>query len=224
MVRFLTPHRPVCAVKVSEVTPRHAAELLPELLLDSFSDISRAPVPLRSLTVIPPMTPDLFTAIISLSPELQNLSITFLEEDRSGCSRFPGRRLSDRGDPPSLELCDDDEVFDNLPVEEISDNEGDGGTHSPRVINLVDRSIPELPGSRNLYNILNGICGGVISLLPEIAVLCLQEHQVVASLSRLYSHLREVRLGFRGNSHREREGTGEVWKSRNGNEYIQVRQ
>ncbi|KAJ7096897.1 hypothetical protein C8R44DRAFT_748685 [Mycena epipterygia] len=235
MVRLLTPHRSVCVVTVSEgqsVTSKPAAGLL----LASFLDISRASVFLRSLIVIPPMTPDLFTAIISLFPELQNLSITFLEEDRSRfCCRYPVMRTSDRGDPPSLELCDD-EAFDNLPVEEISDDEGDGDADPPRVVTLVDHSTPELPGSRNLYNILNGICGGVISLPPEIAVLCLQvdintsrlsaaqEHQVVALLSRLYAQLREVRLGFRGNSHWEREGTGAVWMRSGEKEYIQVQQ
>ncbi|KAJ7096888.1 hypothetical protein C8R44DRAFT_989158 [Mycena epipterygia] len=234
MVRLLTPHRPVCTVTVSDwqlEMPTPPAELL----LASFWDISRASVSLRSLTVITPMTAELFTAIISLFPELQHLSIVILEENRSRFRcRLGNHRTLDQSDPPSLEFCDD-EAFDNLPAEELSDDEGKTNDEPPRVVTLVHQSIhPELPDSRNLYNILNGICASVISLPSEITVFCLQvninisrlsaaqEHQVVGSLSRLYPRLREVRIGFRGESHWEREGTGAVWKGWNEDEYIQV--
>ncbi|KAJ7079896.1 hypothetical protein C8R44DRAFT_895574 [Mycena epipterygia] len=215
VVRLLAPNRPVRAMRVSW-DQTETLELLPALL-----DISRASVPLRSLVVHQAMTPESFTAILSLFSELQDLSIRILEEniDFEFLCCLMRRPTVDRADPPSVELSDE-HAFDDLPADDISDGEEE---KTARVITLVDDSIhPELPAPSNLYKLLNGICRGVISLPPEINVLALQvdieiprlstahEHQVVVSLSRLYPLLREVRLGYRGNIHWEREGA--LWK------------
>ncbi|KAJ7096836.1 hypothetical protein C8R44DRAFT_949649 [Mycena epipterygia] len=170
-------------------------------------------------------------------PELRDLFLTIDEDDPESIFdsiRYTPRRSFDSGDPPSLGLCDE-EAFDDLPPEDISDDEDQDAP--PAVATLVQDSIhPELPETANLYTLLNEISAGVVSLPPEITVLCLQVEvaifwlsatqgaQVVASLSGLYPFLREIRTGLLGNSHWVREGAGPVWMKKSENEYIQIQQ
>ncbi|KAJ7124249.1 hypothetical protein C8R44DRAFT_783236 [Mycena epipterygia] len=220
VVRLLTPNRPVCALKMLEwPTFTHATEVI----LASLLDISRASIPLRSLVAMPTPspTPNLFRSITSLFPELRDLSFTILEDvPRRRMHCHLKRRPRSTGDPPSLELCDE-EAFDNLPPEDMSDDEDEDAP--PAILVLVQDSIqPELPTSTKLYSVLNGICDGVVPLPPNLAVLCLQvqiniprlsaeqEQQVVASLSRMCPRLREIQIGLHGDSPWVREDGGAV--------------
>ncbi|KAJ7096905.1 hypothetical protein C8R44DRAFT_989166 [Mycena epipterygia] len=92
-----------CAVAVSWEQEIQASELV-----RAFSDILCASVPLRSLVVIPAMTPQLFTTIMSLFPELRELSISIVEENHLGfgcsmCRTVP--TAFDRAVPPLLSFA-----------------------------------------------------------------------------------------------------------------------
>ncbi|KAJ7096834.1 hypothetical protein C8R44DRAFT_889436 [Mycena epipterygia] len=169
----------------------------PPLLL-ALLDSSQASVRLRSLVVIPPTspTPDPFRAITSLFPELRDSFLTTHEDD-------PFEWLFETINRNFLTTVDD------FPPEDISDDEGEDAPQA--VVTLVQDSIhPELSENTNLSNILNEICDGVVSLLPQITALCLQVEiviprilategdQVVASLTRLYPFLREIRTELLG--------------------------
>ncbi|KAF7376936.1 F-box domain-containing protein [Mycena sanguinolenta] len=140
--------------------------------------------------------------------------------------------------PPSVKrrcpvLCDAD-VFNNIPKDNLSDAEQD---ESPSIVIVQIPQKPDLPlSSTKLHQVLHWIFDGTASLPQEIEILRLiwdenlpsfvwakfsvvEQQEIVAKLSHLYPHLREVRIGY-SDSVWNREGA--VWRKCGTDSYMQV--
>ncbi|KAJ6537231.1 hypothetical protein DFH09DRAFT_1178295 [Mycena vulgaris] len=222
VIRLFTPNRPVSAVTVvGERAPSNglikaAGVPIGDLML-GLLDVAQASTSLRSL-VIPRTSPSLesFATIASLFPELQQLSINITDDD----------------DNDTIELCDD-EAFDNLPEDDLSDCEE---APPPTVVFVKPSAWPEPPASDALHTAFHWICSGAVALPQSLEVLRLrlapghianysdwpseQQHQTVAALSRLYPVLRKVEMG-----HwiiRTWQRNGALWKSGEEALYLQI--
>ncbi|KAJ6475540.1 hypothetical protein C8R45DRAFT_1010313 [Mycena sanguinolenta] len=233
LVRTLTPNRPVRKVIVQPGWPLSAEDLVLTVL-----DISNASAPVRSLA-LPTTYP---TIESSLFPGLTSLSMDILcDEGMDVVCTYPVySRCSPEADTRFPDLCDGD-AFDSLPPEEVSDAEEDSEQPSPAV-DVTLETHPKMPNSARLHHtavavqeILSWICSGLVSLPLEIEVLRVtvrshdsgstvlsehHQHQVIATLSRMYLSLRELKMGYHNNPHWERIGI--LWKRKDVNEYIQV--
>ncbi|KAJ7091094.1 hypothetical protein C8R44DRAFT_817734 [Mycena epipterygia] len=203
LIQLLVPNRPIQAVTVvGEEDPDDPC--LEELMCA----LSRSSAPLLSLAIpIGSPTVDFLGSIAPLFPQLQRLSLDFADDIDIGCGFICGREPTSAVDTRSPALCDE-EAFDDLPDEDVSDAEDD----EPRTYRVVDASTClDIPTSSRLHMTLNWICAGVVALPPRIEVLKLVDdsithsrlslelqRQVVARLSFRYPVLREVEmLGFR---------------------------
>ncbi|KAJ7110965.1 hypothetical protein C8R44DRAFT_799756 [Mycena epipterygia] len=227
VVILFAPTRPVTAVKVLKDGPGRLSLTSSRKCMLALASISQGSKPLRSLA-IPRMytTQESLSAIADVFPELREFSIEIPgQTQRPENPPRPPRRSQSKADSCCPDLRDDD-AFDDLPAEDISDGEDE-----PPTVALVDETW--MPGSTAPYDILNDLCGGFVSLPPQIEVVRLREvifyslpsivvdkqHQIVAALSRLYPALREVEIGRKSNTW---ERNGSLWKRRGEESYLQV--
>ncbi|KAJ7909139.1 hypothetical protein B0H13DRAFT_2273000 [Mycena leptocephala] len=196
-----------------------------ETLLLLLNDILRSSVPLLSLCLpSAPPSLDLIEAIASRFPEIKELSLTIFQPR----SLLSMRVYANYGVPKvdldirSPELRDED-AFDNLPEDDLSDTEG---YVPPPVVVVQHRADPEIITSTNLHTILNWIVCGRVLLPPTMEVLRFEvheeeipkeprvislddQHRVIAALSEQCPLIRAVHIGYPSNFWR-REGT--LWK------------
>ncbi|KAJ6542457.1 hypothetical protein DFH09DRAFT_1173855 [Mycena vulgaris] len=228
---------------VQLLTPGHSLMLL-------CTDISRATVPLRSLTWPFPAreyeyleaeesfgssTPSpmfqFLAAIPSLFPELAELSFKFPAPLDFRCGNahmwFPESTMDSPVDRRMLELNDDEALIPRSPGYEISDAEA--AYVSPTPVVVQERIIPKklIPDQERsvpksfvctLQAVLNLIIDDLLSLPHNIEIFRAEEvdyelpltlqHKVLAALTPLYAHLREVQLDSRGTSWTR---TGNLW-------------
>jgi hypothetical protein len=123
MVGLLTLNRPISAVTVLNLDPSSPVPI--DDMKGVFIDISRSSTPIRSL-VIPctSSTIETLAFIASIFPTLTELSMDIPEKDEDRWTFRCGFRPSEdrREDTRSPELKDE-EAFDNLPAEVLSDSE-----------------------------------------------------------------------------------------------------
>ncbi|KAJ7912367.1 hypothetical protein B0H13DRAFT_2476429 [Mycena leptocephala] len=123
MVGLLTLNRPISAVTVLNLDPSNPVPI--DDMKGVFIDISRSSTPIRSL-VIPctSSTIETLAFIASIFPTLPELSMDIPEKDEDRWTFRCGFRPSEdrREDMRSPEL-NDEEAFDNLPAEVLSDSE-----------------------------------------------------------------------------------------------------
>ncbi|KAJ6537574.1 hypothetical protein DFH09DRAFT_1178005 [Mycena vulgaris] len=243
VVQLLTPGRPVSNIVISDPPSRDSLMLL-------CTDISRATVPLRSLTWpfpareyeyleaeesfgSPTPSPMLqFLSVIpSLFPELAELSFKFPAPMDFRCGNahmwFPESTMNSPVDRRTLELNDDEALIPRLPGYEISDAEAASVSPTPVVVQerispkklILDqeRSVPK-PFVCTLQAVLNLFVDDLLSLPHNIEIFRAEEvdyelpltlqHKVLAALTPLYAHLREVQLDSRGTSWTR---TGNLW-------------
>ncbi|KAF7345947.1 hypothetical protein MVEN_01617100 [Mycena venus] len=192
-------------------------------LMAACIDISRGTVPLHTLR-LPCESPtwDILVAILSLFPELKELSLKLLPSSRiyRGQDGAPGVSYGPV-DRRTLVLNDDEAFLDSPPGDDISDVESEDPppfiiTEHMRVKKLhavQEQSNPFLgTGFNMMQDVLGWLMDGFLLLPPNIEVFRVEEHavtvgdpdfqlpvadqhQVIAVLSRLYMHLREVQFG-----------------------------
>jgi hypothetical protein len=150
LIRLLVPNRPVSAVTILGM--QDTGGVSREELMDVVAQSAQAAAPLRSL-VVPPtsLTLDSMTDMISLFPELRELTMVI-----SG-NMFPGTRGRDGASArwynigaPSIELNDDD-AFDDVPAEEVSDGEEED---PPRIVRAVTLPQPVTPETLRFSKLL----------------------------------------------------------------------
>ncbi|KAJ7111333.1 hypothetical protein C8R44DRAFT_985495 [Mycena epipterygia] len=234
LVRSLTPNRPLFDVTISRSnTGSMSVENFKLVLLD----VSTASVPVQSL-VIPRTCVNLgsMSALAPLLSDLQTLSIEIeCHEQWSGvCGGVHrGIRPTLLVDTRTPRLCDE-EAFDALPDEEISDAEEDTEEAPSPAVRVQSGAHSEISNSSQLHKVINWIVDGLVSLPADIEVFRLlvpwsskatemaleHQHQIVDALSRMYPSLREVELGSHNNPHWERKGA--LWKRMGVNEYLEV--
>ncbi|KAJ7872140.1 hypothetical protein B0H14DRAFT_2570389 [Mycena olivaceomarginata] len=205
LVRALTPNRPVRKVIVRPDWPLSAEDFMLTVL-----DISNASTPVRSLA-LPTIYPTIesLNTLSSLFPGLTSLSMDIrCDEDRELVHWHPAffRSCSPEADTRLPDVCDED-VFDSLPPEEVSDAEEDS-EQPPPAVDVTLETHPKMPDSVCLHEILSWICSSLVLLQPEIEVLRVtvrshdsgstvlsddHQHQVIATLSRMYPSLRELK-------------------------------
>ncbi|KAJ6463013.1 hypothetical protein C8R45DRAFT_1177950 [Mycena sanguinolenta] len=192
------------------------------------NDLLKTSVPLRSLS-IPETSPtlELLNSITSLFPQLKDFSIHIKQPTFSAryTSYLPLYPPVDNRCP----VLHDAHSFDDSPEDDLSDAEQD----TPRSIALVQ--LPKelkMPSSTDLHKTLQWICSGAALLPHEIEVLRFfcsedsvvsnfpraQEHEIIATLSQLYPHFRDLEIGY---SHEPWTREGAVW-SKSGTNYMQV--
>ncbi|KAJ7869186.1 hypothetical protein B0H14DRAFT_2728120 [Mycena olivaceomarginata] len=216
IVRELAPGRPVGNVAIFD---GHTAISLKPVCIA----ISRGTVPLHTLC-LPCKLPtwDILAAILSLFPELKELSLKLLpfgyghpgQPGTSGTSYSPVDRRT-------LVLNDDEAFLDSLPADDISDVESEDPppfivTEHMRVkLHAVQEQSNPFFGfdmQSQYQDVLGWLMDGFLSFPPNIEVFRVEQHaplignpdfqlpvadqhQVIAVLSRLYVHLREVQFG-----------------------------
>ncbi|KAJ6484307.1 hypothetical protein DFH09DRAFT_1459934 [Mycena vulgaris] len=243
VVQLLIPDRPVSNVVISDPPSRDSLMLL-------CKDISRATVPLRSLTWPFPereyeeleaveyfgsstLSPSLqfFGAIPFLFPELVELSFNFPPPMDLSCDNahlwFPESTMDTPIDRRTLELNDDEAFIDRLPGYKIAEAEAAHVSAIPVVVQerislkklIPDekRSVPNFFVS-TLQAVLDLFIDDSMSLPPNIEIFRAEEvdyelpltfqHKVLAALTPLYAHLREVQLDSRGTSWTQ---NGNLW-------------
>ncbi|KAF7374260.1 Acylamino-acid-releasing enzyme [Mycena sanguinolenta] len=133
----------------------------------ALKDLLKASAPLLSLSIPETTpTPELFTAIMSFSPQLRQLSIHIPESRFSTwLGPVPGSPLhpSPRRCPPFR----DADVFNNIPEDDLSDAEQDEPPSVVLVQVLQKLSSP----STKLHQVFHRIFDGTASLPPQIEVL-----------------------------------------------------
>jgi hypothetical protein len=112
-------NRPVSAVAIFRKSMEH---LSPKDLILVLQNLSRSSVPLLSLS-LPPAPPSLETleTVASLFPALRELTINIFPPDDGIACRFPAR--PDRSLDMRCPVLYDDDAFNNLPNDDISDAE-----------------------------------------------------------------------------------------------------
>ncbi|KAJ7869146.1 hypothetical protein B0H14DRAFT_3861270 [Mycena olivaceomarginata] len=230
IVRELAPSRPVGNVVIFD-------GLTANSLMPACIDISRGTVPLHTLCLpCMSLTQDILAAILSLFPELKELSLKLLpsfhiypgQDGAPGASYRPVDRRT-------LVLNDNEAFLDSPPADDISDVESEDPppfivTEHVRVKKLHavrEQSNPFLRMGFFMQDVLEWLMDGSLSFPPNIEVFRVEEHsprirdpdfqlrvadqyQVIAVLSRLYMHLREVQFGSEslGSSWTR---TGDLW-------------
>ncbi|KAJ7853447.1 hypothetical protein B0H13DRAFT_2082644 [Mycena leptocephala] len=200
MVGLLTLNRPISTVTVLNQDPNKLVPI--DDMKGLFLDISRSSAPIRSLVL--PCT----------SSTIETLAFI-----ASICGFQPGEDL--REDTRSPEL-NDEEAFDNLPAEVLSDSE----EHPPPVRRakpaqtplaalplwadsptLLNRTVTSNADANPFQDFLRRICLDLVEFPPNIALLQIRppkgasrpfrerEAAAIAALSRQYLRLREVTLG-----------------------------
>ncbi|KAF7374205.1 hypothetical protein MSAN_00302600 [Mycena sanguinolenta] len=235
MLGLFSPNRPLAAVTIlySPLKDWAAGDFMP-----IFNDLLKASIPLLSLSISSQGWPtlDLLAAITSFFPHLQELSV-HLESPPDFVHPIFGRP---RPESPDMQcpVLRDDAAFDNIPEDALSDAEDD----KPPSVALV--RVPrqmEMSSSTTLHQMLHWILTGAASLPDEIEVLRFisdepplywrdfsleeqdfsleEQHEVIATLSHLYPHLRELEMGY-PESLWIREGA--VWRKSGMDLYMQV--
>ncbi|KAF8214875.1 hypothetical protein K438DRAFT_1802286 [Mycena galopus ATCC 62051] len=194
--QLFTPGRPVIKVVVTDSSP--------DPLMPMLTDMARSTAHLQCLHLHcqSPTLNDLAT-LASLLPELQELFF---------CGFNSRRRKSRRADTPldlrTLELNDEMAFAGELPADEISDVELEG---DPAPTTSADILLPQkmlLLQKMRSQSMLRNVCGwlndGSLLLPPNIEVFRVDDpngllspasqHQTIEVLSRLYTHLREVKF------------------------------
>ncbi|KAJ7359121.1 hypothetical protein DFH08DRAFT_800994 [Mycena albidolilacea] len=231
IVRELAPGRPVGNVVIFDGLT--ASYLMPVCI-----DISRGTVPLHTLCLSCwLLTWDILAAILSLFPELKELSLKLLpggygypgQDGTSGTSYSPVDRQT-------LVLNDDEAFLDSPPADNISDVESEDLPPFIVTKHMWVKKLYAVQEQSNLFlfhmqsqyqDVLEWLMDGSLSFPPNIEVFRVEEHatlfgdpdfqlpvadqhQVIAVLSRLYMHLREVQFGSEllGSSWTR---TGDLW-------------
>ncbi|KAF7374261.1 hypothetical protein MSAN_00309100 [Mycena sanguinolenta] len=210
MLGLLAPNRPLAAVTIFSSPSNDWSEertISTEDFMPIFNDLLKGSTPLLSLSV-PKILPtlDLLTAITSFFPHLQELSI-HLEQPKYFLN-MSFRRPRPESPDTRCPVLHDDDAFDNIPEDDLSDAE----ENKPSSVALV--RVPrqtEMSSSTNLHQIFHWIFTGAASLPREIEVLRLiwdedslvqpdfsleEQHEVIKTLSYLYPHLRELGMGY----------------------------
>ncbi|KAJ7368714.1 hypothetical protein DFH08DRAFT_832075 [Mycena albidolilacea] len=209
LVHILGPGRPISRVLLTDKLHR-------ELLMPLYTAISQAIVPLKSLHL--PCKRgflDPLAAIASLYPGLTELSLEFFERPifRCGTRNFCRRNvlLNTMAGPPR----DRRTLNGDMPVDDISDVESEREDLAP--ILVVEQAASEPTQARSvsrsmsmLSNLFEWIMEDSFALPVNIEVFRMvnrdcqlppvDQHQAIARLSRLYSQLREIKLGSLGGS------------------------
>ncbi|KAJ7853464.1 hypothetical protein B0H13DRAFT_2082666 [Mycena leptocephala] len=203
MVGLLTLNRPISAVTVLNQDPSNLVPI--DHMKGVITDISRSSTPIRSL-VIPctSSTIETLAFIASMFPTLPELSMDIPEKDVNRWASFnrgfqPGEDL--REDTRSPEL-NDEEAFDNLPAEVLSDSE----EHPLPVRRAKPAQTPRAAVSlwADPPTLLNRACtpkqAPPLPAIPSGTYSASRPSRdrraaAIAALSRQYLRLREVTLG-----------------------------
>ncbi|KAJ7505967.1 hypothetical protein B0H11DRAFT_1974204 [Mycena galericulata] len=172
-----------------------------------------------------------FAAIPALFPELAELSFKFPAPIDFRCGNahmyFPESTMDTPVDRRTLELNDNEAFLYRSPGDEISDAEAAYVSPTPvvvqerispkKLIPAQERSVPE-SFVCTLQAVLDLFIDDLLSLPHNIEIFRAEEvdyelpltfqHKVLAALTPLYAHLREVQLDARGTSWTR---TGNVW-------------
>jgi len=234
---LLTPGRPVsCATVLEDV----GFWLGHDYLMDVCLDIARSSVPVHSLALLPPTAPGLeFLAnITSLFSELKELTLV-IQMEQILAPRYGRRMAASRGRGATVDQrrpdLSDDAAFDDLPADDISDNEADDSStiivaRAPHQKDYDTKHPAMHDAAFNLHNIFEWIFDSKLVLPPSIEVLRLeapyielpspaQQHQAIAALSALCPLLREVQFGTLEDNWKR---SGELWKSSGHTSWIRV--
>jgi len=229
--QLLTPGRPVSSATVLE---DEGVQLEHDYLVGVCLDIARSSVPVHSLALLHPtaLRLDFLAIVTSLFPEIKELA--FAVQGLIRWEIIPGRDGA-RGanlDQRRPDLSDD-AAFDELPADDISDNEDDSQT-------IIVARAPHQKGydmkdpgmDVKLQTIFEWIFDSKLKLPRGIEVLRLevprnylglpspeQQHQTIAALSALCPLLREVQFGRLEDNWKR---SGELWKSNGHEEWIRV--
>ncbi|KAJ7715817.1 hypothetical protein B0H16DRAFT_1615063 [Mycena metata] len=217
-MQLLTPGRPVTAARV---LGHHRVEDSDSLILVC-ADISRSSAPVQSLSLPYPFpSPSFFATVTFLFPDLKQLSMKIRVMEV-----FSNYSVSSARDGPTIDRTDlrDENAFEDIPEDEISDAEGEA---QPPVI-LVGRD-PSWRTTKATYSgaiqmIANWILNDELSLPRNLETLSMnaadgflfeklsaaEQHQVIAVLSGLCPWLSYVRFGPISSGWRR---IGQVWKS-----------
>ncbi|KAJ7764316.1 hypothetical protein B0H16DRAFT_1526743 [Mycena metata] len=232
-IQSLAPHRPI-----SDVTILRSPSSLDVLLLVCMV-IARSTVPLRTLS-LPYLTPtrEFLATIFALFPDLRELSMKVAGFSNLPCGNaFLWHRpsaVASKDYARPIELCDDN-AFDDLPLDEISDD-GEGSVEvkeAPAMTMVKKATRPHLPSETFLNicvdgtaDILNWVFDDLLSLPSNLEVLRLEQdrgmwfsladqHQTIAALGSIYPRLREVQFTS-AHDNWKRVGPGEIWDSAGG--------
>jgi hypothetical protein len=229
-VRLIAPGRPVANVTVLGWGPTSDFGISREELSTGLPDITLSSTPLLSLSVGTPSAM-LLATIAELFPELQELSFETLKGSTT-FNTLPQDPIIDERNPDLW----DDEAFDAISAEDISDDEAE---HACMVVR-VNEPAPDFPVHSNFHvcqfrvnftrlhspavqSTFNDICSGLVTLPRKLAVLRVrdkllssapveQQHQIIAAISRLYPTLRELRLGVELSPHGRSLGDSNIWE------------
>ncbi|KAF7374259.1 hypothetical protein MSAN_00308800 [Mycena sanguinolenta] len=229
---FFSSNRPIDTVTIlGSLASTHASSPIGHFPPTILNDLLKASVPLISLS-IPETSPtlELLTAITSLFPQLKQLSIrltqpTLFRRSLTRCCR--GCEVSVDKRCPILRDAD---VFRDIPQDDLSDAEDEKPPPSMTLVRIPKEL--EISSLTNFHKIVNWICTGAGSLPQSIEVLrflwdedCYvpdfsreREHQVIATLTHLYAHLRKFQRGPSWLWTRE----GAVWRQIGTDSYIQA--
>ncbi|KAF7374195.1 hypothetical protein MSAN_00301400 [Mycena sanguinolenta] len=229
MLGLFSSKRPIAAVTILNEPLDRQRHPAPDFTPIVLNDLSKASVPLISLS-IPETSPtlELLTSITLLFPQLKQFSIHLKQPERPHIYETPlRRRLSVNKQCPILH---DAEAFDDIPEDELSDAEQEKSP--PIALVRVPKEL-QMSSSTNLQKILHWTCSGAASLPQEIEVLrficdddfpppssvLTKEDEVVATLSHIYPHLRELQMGY---LHALWTREGVVWRKGSSDSYVQV--
>ncbi|KAJ7328397.1 hypothetical protein DFH08DRAFT_883864 [Mycena albidolilacea] len=220
LIRLLAPDRPVSwAVIVDEFMVADERLKMDELML-TCSDLSRSSVSIHSLA-LPRTSPTLefLNRIVRMFPHVRELSLgieSFHMPSYIVHPLFVPPEVEVEGDMELPEFCDA-EAFDNLPKEELSDDESDD--HPPIVVVPKESSFST---DNPVEVVLEWITGGSIALSSDLEILRLdamglpcelelpKQHQALALLGARWPSLYEVQFGLWASTWRR---MGTLWKS-----------
>ncbi|KAJ6488784.1 hypothetical protein C8R45DRAFT_1142895 [Mycena sanguinolenta] len=217
LIRTLVSNRPIRSARVVDV------DMISNDLGDLLSTclhISHSAVPVHAVAM-PPAAPtlDFLRKLVALFPDLREVSLMVTKPMPYASFKIPrpghGGRPQYGVDRRVPVLLDDADAFDDLPVEELSDNEGDNG--SVHVLSEGFRRDQMAFITEHIETILTWIFEGSLDLPPTIELLRLEcvlkeelplvkQQQALVSLCARYACLREVQIG----------GCGTVWRRRSG--------
>ncbi|KAF7349766.1 hypothetical protein MSAN_01703800 [Mycena sanguinolenta] len=219
LIRSLVSGRPIRSVRVVE----YGLELRDQLCL--CVDISRSTVPVHALA-LPRATPtfEFLHRVLALFPDVQELHLAIKNPvDHMYCT-YPGKGPEYAVDERIPVFCDA-EAFDRLPTEEHSDDETEDAAAEDVWDEFRVHPSTHLHWGYTEHTevILAWIFGGLLDLPSNIETFRLEtgadeepplkkQHQALVSLSKRYTHLREVQVGRYDRIWR-REGSGDVWKA-----------
>ncbi|KAJ6450167.1 hypothetical protein C8R45DRAFT_1043846 [Mycena sanguinolenta] len=232
MLGFFSSNRPIDTVTIlTEPKPprTHSLAAPVDFIQTVLNDLLKTSVPLLSLS-IPETSPtlELLSSITALFPQLRDFSIHITQPSFGHCFTNPSLRRSvvDNRCP----VLRDADAFNDIPEDDLSDAEPHNRPSIARV--RVPKDL-ELSSFTDLHKALQWVCSGAAVLPPAIEVLRFlcsansfasnfrpaQEHQIVAALSRLYPHFRELEIGY---SRQPWTREGAVWSKAGTDSYLQV--